>query len=196
MRIEVQNNVINKEVLERNKKYLMPNWKNNLARIYIILFLVLSIICLIQGTSEMRLYAFAAFTVAAVFFFARIYVTKRNINLILAKQIEMLGKEEVFYSLIFGNSGVNIIVSSDKTSQIKYEDINKIIDTPKDFVFISKHSFFINTANCDCVITIIINANQRFEALDLENGIVEISKKGLYIKMPKKEFDKYFLPVK
>lgn len=143
MRIEVQNNVINKEVLERNKKYLIPTWKNNLARIYIILFLVLSIICLIQGTSEMRLYAFAAFTVAAVFFFARIYVTKRNINLILAKQIEMLGKEEVFYSLIFGNSGVNIIVSSDKTSQIKYEDINKIIDTPKDFVFISKHSFFI-----------------------------------------------------
>lgn len=143
MRIEVQNNVINKEVLERNKKYLMPTWKNNLARIYIILFLVLSIICLIQGTSEMRLNAFAAFTVAAVFFFARIYVTKRNINLILAKQIEMLGKEEVFYSLIFGNSGVNIIVSSDKTSRIKYEDINKIIDTPKDFVFIWKHSFFI-----------------------------------------------------
>lgn len=32
MRIEVQNNVINKEVLERNKKYLMPTWKNNLAR--------------------------------------------------------------------------------------------------------------------------------------------------------------------
>lgn len=143
MRIEVQNNVINKEVLERNKKYLMPTWKNNLARIYIILFLVLSIICLIQGTSEMRLYAIAAFTVAAVFFFARIYVTKRNINLILSQQIEISGKEEVFYSLIFGNSGVNIIVSSDKTSQIKYEDINKIIDTPKDFVFIRKHSFFI-----------------------------------------------------
>lgn len=143
MRIEVQNNVINKEVLERNKKYLMPTWKNNLARIYIILFLVLSIICLIQGTSEMRLNAFAAFTVAAVFFFARIYVTKRNINLILAKQIEMLGKEEVFYSLVFGNNSVNIILSSDKTSQIKYEDINKIIDTPKDFVFIWKHSFFI-----------------------------------------------------
>ena len=59
-----------------------------------------------------------------------------------------------------------------------------------------RHSFFINTDNCDCVITIIINANERFEALDLENGIVEISKKGLYIKMPKKEFDKYFLPVK
>lgn len=116
MRIEVQNNVINKEVLERNKKYLMPTWKNYLARIYITFFLVLSIICLIQGTFEMRLYAFAAFTVAAVFFFARIYVTKRNINLIL---------------------------SSDKTSQIKYEDINKIIDTPKDFVFISKHSSFI-----------------------------------------------------
>ena len=38
MRIEVQNNVINKEVLERNKKYLMPNWKNNLARIYIPVF--------------------------------------------------------------------------------------------------------------------------------------------------------------
>ena len=37
MRIEVKNNVINKEVLERNKKYLIPNWKNNLARIYIIL---------------------------------------------------------------------------------------------------------------------------------------------------------------
>ena len=143
MRIEVQNNVINKEVLERNKKYLMPTWKNNLARIYITFFLVLSIICLIQGTSEMRLYAIAAFTVAAVFFFARIYVTKRNINLILSQQIEISGKEEVFYSLIFGNSGVNIIVSSDKTSQIKYEDINKIIDTPKDFVFIRKHSFFI-----------------------------------------------------
>ena len=91
----------------------------------------------------MRLYAIAAFTVAAVFFFARIYVTKRNINLILSQQIEIPGKEEVFYSLIFGNSGVNIIVSSDKTSQIKYEDINKIIDTPKDFVFIRKHSFFI-----------------------------------------------------
>ena len=30
MRIEVKNNVINKEVLERNKKYLIPNWKNNL----------------------------------------------------------------------------------------------------------------------------------------------------------------------
>lgn len=143
MRIEVQNNVINKEVLERNKKYLMPTWKNYLARIYITFFLVLSIICLIQGTFEMRLYAFAAFTVAAVFFFARIYVTKRNINLILSKQIEISGKEEAFYSLIFGNSGVNIIVSSDKTSQIKYEDINKIIDTPKDFVFISKHSSFI-----------------------------------------------------
>ena len=106
MRFEVQNNVINKEVLERNKKYLIPTWKNNLARIYIILFLVLSIICLIQGTSEMRLYAFAAFTVAAVFFFARIYVTKRNINLILAKQIEMLGKEEVFYSLILDRKSV------------------------------------------------------------------------------------------
>ena len=145
MRIEVQNNVINKEVLERNKKYLMPTWKNNLARIYIILFLVLSIICLIQGTSEMRLNAFAAFTVAAVFFFARIYVTKRNINLILAKQIEMLGKEEVFYSLIFGNSGVNIIVSSDKTSQIKYEDINKIIDTPKDFLI--THNQQVNPIN-------------------------------------------------
>ena len=125
MRIEVQNNVINKEVLERNKKYLMPNWKNNLARIYITFFLVLSIICLMQGTFEMRLYAFAAFTVAAVFFFARIYVTKRNINLILSQQIEISGKEEVFYSLIFENSGVNII------------------DTPKDFVFIRKHSFFI-----------------------------------------------------
>ena len=96
-----------------------------------------------QGTFEMRLYAFAAFTVAAVFLFARIYVTKRNINLILSQQIEISGKEEVFYSLIFENSGVNIIVSSDKTSQIKYEDINKIIDTPKDFVFIRKHSFFI-----------------------------------------------------
>ena len=143
MRIEVQNNVINKEVLERNKKYLMPTWKNNLARIYITFFLVLSIICLMQGTFEMSLYAFAAFTVAAVFFFARIYVTKRNINLILSQQIEISGKEEVFYSLIFENSGVNIIVSSDKTSQIKYEDINKIIDTPKDFVFIRKHSFFI-----------------------------------------------------
>ena len=47
MRIEVQNNVINKEVLERNKKYLMPTWKNYLARIYITFFLVLSIICLI-----------------------------------------------------------------------------------------------------------------------------------------------------
>lgn len=55
MRIEVQNNVINKEVLERNKKYLMPTWKNYLARIYITFFLVLSIICLIQGTFEMRL---------------------------------------------------------------------------------------------------------------------------------------------
>lgn len=55
MRIEVKNNVINKEVLERNKKYLIPNWKNNLARIYITLFLVLSIICLMQGTFEMRL---------------------------------------------------------------------------------------------------------------------------------------------
>ena len=75
MRIEVQNNVINKEVLERNKKYLMPTWKNNLARIYITFFLVLSIICLMQGTSEMRIYAIAAFTAAAVFFFARIYVT-------------------------------------------------------------------------------------------------------------------------
>lgn len=143
MRIEVQNNVINKEVLERNKKYLMPTWKNYLARIYITFFLVLSIICLIQGTFEMRLYAFAAFTVAAVFFFARIYVTKRNINLILSQQIEISGKEEVFYSLVFGNNSVNIILSSDKTSQIKYEDINKIIDTPKDFVFISKHSSFI-----------------------------------------------------
>lgn len=143
MRIEVKNNVINKEVLERNKKYLIPNWKNNLARIYITLFLVLSIICLMQGTFEMRLYAFAAFTVAAVFFFARIYITKRNINLILAKQIEMLGKEELFYSLVFGNNSVNIISSSDKTGQIKYEDIYKIIDTPKDFVFIRKHSFFI-----------------------------------------------------
>lgn len=116
MRIEVENNVINKEVLERNKKYLIPNWKNHLARIYITFFLILSIICLIQGTFEMRIYAFAAFTVAAVFFFARIYVTKRNIN---------------------------IILSSDKTSQIKYEDINRIIDTPKDFVFISKHDSFI-----------------------------------------------------
>lgn len=48
MRIEVQNNVINKEVLERNKKYLMPTWKNNLARIYITFFLVLSIICLMR----------------------------------------------------------------------------------------------------------------------------------------------------
>ena len=37
--IRGKNNVINKEVLERNKKYLMPTWKNNLARIYIILFL-------------------------------------------------------------------------------------------------------------------------------------------------------------
>ena len=98
MRIEVQNNVINKEVLERNKKYLMPTWKNNLARIYITFFLVLSIICLMQGTSEMRIYAIAAFTAAAVFFFARIYVTKRNINLILSQQIEISGKEEVFYS--------------------------------------------------------------------------------------------------
>lgn len=91
----------------------------------------------------MRIYAFAAFTVAAVFFFARIYVTKRNINIILSQQIELLEKEEVFYSLIFGDSGVNIILSSDKTSQIKYEDINRIIDTPKDFVFISKHDSFI-----------------------------------------------------
>ena len=143
MKIEVKNNVINKEVLERNKKYLIPNWKNHLARIYITFFLILSIICLIQGTFEMRIYAFAAFTVAAVFFFARIYVTKRNINIILSQQIELLEKEEVFYSLIFGDSGVNIILSSDKTSQIKYEDINRIIDTPKDFVFISKHDSFI-----------------------------------------------------
>lgn len=45
--------------------------------------------------------------------------------------------------MVFGNDSVNIIVSSDKTSQIKYEDINKIIDTPKDFVFISKHNSFI-----------------------------------------------------
>lgn len=55
----------------------------------------------------------------------------------------MLGKEELFYSLVFGNNSVNIISSSDKTGQIKYEDIYKIIDTPKDFVFIRKHSFFI-----------------------------------------------------
>ncbi|PJN80502.1 hypothetical protein CWE04_08085 [Thomasclavelia cocleata] len=96
MRIEVKNNVINKEVLERNKNYLIPNWKNYLARISITFFLVLSIICLIQGTFKMRIYAFAAFTVAVVFFFVYIYVTKRNINLILSKQIEVSGKEEFF----------------------------------------------------------------------------------------------------
>ncbi len=143
MRIEVKNNVINKEVLERNKNYLIPNWKNYLARISITFFLVLSIICLIQGTFKMRIYAFAAFTVAVVFFFVYIYVTKRNLNLILSKQIEVSGKEEFFYSLIFENNSVNTILSSDKKSQIKYEDINKIIDTPKDFVFISKHNSFI-----------------------------------------------------
>ena len=38
MRIEVKNNVINKEVLERNKNYLIPNWKNYLARISITFF--------------------------------------------------------------------------------------------------------------------------------------------------------------
>ena len=59
-----------------------------------------------------------------------------------------------------------------------------------------KHTFFINTTNCDCTITIVINANQRFEAVDLNDGRVEIIKKGLYIKMPKIEFDKYFVPVK
>ena len=96
MRIEVQNNVINKEVLERNKKYLMPTWKNNLARIYITFFLVLSIICLMQGTFEMRLYAIAAFTVAAVFFFARIYVTKRNINLIFLNKFRYQEKKKYF----------------------------------------------------------------------------------------------------
>lgn len=59
-----------------------------------------------------------------------------------------------------------------------------------------KHTFFVNTTNCDCVITIIIYANQRFEAVELNDGRVEISRKGLYIKMPKIEFDKYFVPVK
>ena len=59
-----------------------------------------------------------------------------------------------------------------------------------------KHGFFINTFNCDCVLTITINMNERFEAVDLNNGKVELSKKGLYIKMPKTEFDKYFVPVK
>ena len=59
-----------------------------------------------------------------------------------------------------------------------------------------KHWFFINTVNCDCVLTITINTNQRFEAVDLNDGRVEIIKKGLYIKMPKVEFDKYFVPVK
>ena len=38
--------------------------------------------------------------------------------------------------------------------------------------------------------------NERFEAVDLNNGKVELSRKGLYIKMPKIEFDKYFVPVK
>ncbi|PJN80503.1 hypothetical protein CWE04_08090 [Thomasclavelia cocleata] len=52
-------------------------------------------------------------------------------------------KKNFFYSLIFENNSVNTILSSDKKSQIKYEDINKIIDTPKDFVFISKHNSFI-----------------------------------------------------
>lgn len=147
MRIEVKNNVINKEVLERNRNYLLPDWKNYLARIYIIFFLVLSIFCLMQGTFKMRIYAFAAFTVVVVFFFAHIYVTKRDINLMLSKQIELLGKEEVFYSLIFENNSVNTILSSDKKSPMKYEDkyedIKKIIDTPKDFVFISKNKSFI-----------------------------------------------------
>ena len=59
-----------------------------------------------------------------------------------------------------------------------------------------RHTFFINTADCDSAITIFVKINERFEALDLKNGIVEISRKGLYIKMPKTEFDKYFVPVK
>lgn len=59
-----------------------------------------------------------------------------------------------------------------------------------------KHNFCINTTNCDCIITIIINSNERFEAVALDDGRVELSRKGLYIKMPKTEFDKYFVPVK
>ena len=59
-----------------------------------------------------------------------------------------------------------------------------------------KHGFFINTANCDSAVTIFVKINQVFEALDLKNGIVEISRQGIYIKMPKIEFDKYFVPVR
>ena len=59
-----------------------------------------------------------------------------------------------------------------------------------------KHTFFVNTTNCDCVITITIYANQRFEAVDLNDGRGEMSRKGRYIKMPKTECDKYFVPVK
>lgn len=59
-----------------------------------------------------------------------------------------------------------------------------------------KHCFLINLGDCYSAITIVVNVNQVFEAVDLNNGSIEISRKGVYVKMPKIQFDKYFVPVK
>lgn len=59
-----------------------------------------------------------------------------------------------------------------------------------------KHNLCINTTNFEFIVKIIINENETFEAVNLDDGRVELSKEGLYIKMLKIDFDEYFVPVR
>lgn len=144
MIIESKNNKINREILERNKNYLIQTWKKYLTFTYILFFLGVFIFCIFQNTFKMKIYAFISLIVVIIFILAYKIIIKKNINLILTKQMEVFGKDEMIYSLIFEENSVYMILFNNNRHCIKYESIHKVIETKTEILlFINVGSFII-----------------------------------------------------
>lgn len=148
MIIESKNNKINREILERNKNYLIQTWKKYLTFAYILFFLGVFMFCIFQNTFKMKIYAFISLMVVIIFILTYKIIMKKNIDLILTKQMEAFGKDEILYSLIFEENSVYMILFDNNRHCIKYESINKVIETETEILlFINVGSFIICQKN-------------------------------------------------
>ena len=147
-RIQVNRNIVNVEILKEVKNHLIAPWQRNLLFITSVVAVGLGISnFMIQKTLQG-----VVLLILGIGCFAEIYYLNHRKYKETVKTIkDQLNKEEVTYTMSFGNDGVAIHnCDTGVNNKIPYANIKQIIETENTYTLLAKKQEFI-VVRKDCL---------------------------------------------
>lgn len=146
-RIQITHNIVNQDILNEIKRYMVAPWQQYMLIVTGIIALIASVLNLVNQQYPIGM---ILLVLCFVCFFEIYWLTKKKYKTILETMQEETNKDENIYTMIFGNDSLTIRNCDMATdNKMAYEHIKKIIETKSTYtLFGKKNQFAILRKDC------------------------------------------------